>query len=129
MTRSSYSPPAVAFFFALLIFLVGILPTVSCAQGPLPVQEMAFARIGSSLYIQGDRHVVDSAQVSLYLQSYAPDLSTSWPVSTLPWKTLVNGSAAVPSSRVSIPDLNTLLVFVNLSADITVGLYDFQVNT
>ncbi|KAF8935444.1 hypothetical protein BGZ58_005004 [Dissophora ornata] len=118
---------------ALLLFSSSILlPDVAHAQGqtPAPVQDMAFMRAGQYLYIQGGDFSVNTTQKSLASQLFALDLSTSWSVSSPPWKALADGPPARSFYGVSTPDNQTLITFmVQPPATYNMAKYDVQQNT
>ncbi|KAF9566859.1 hypothetical protein EC968_003559 [Mortierella alpina] len=79
--------------FTLLLVLVSLLSTVQAQVAPAPVQELAFARAGSKLYIQGGKLDENGARVSISSQLFSLDLSVGWPVNAPVWQVLAPGQS------------------------------------
>ncbi|KAF9117820.1 hypothetical protein BGW39_001764 [Mortierella sp. 14UC] len=78
---------------------------------PTPVQDMSWVRCGSDLYIEGGYVSVNGVIKLTSSQHFALDLSTSWPVSSPPWRPLSNGSPSRTSYTVCLPNNQTTLTF------------------
>ncbi|KAF9177131.1 hypothetical protein BGZ49_005763, partial [Haplosporangium sp. Z 27] len=90
---------------------LAIFPIGSSADAPLPIQGMAYARVGSELFVQGGYVAVNDTQTTVSGQFYALDLSTSWPTSSPPWRALPTGSPAKVFYGVATPDNQTFVTF------------------
>ncbi|KAG0320625.1 hypothetical protein BGZ99_004397 [Dissophora globulifera] len=95
----------------LLTLTLSLLLTVRADQ-PSPVQEFAFARLGSKLLVYGGKYASNNSIVNITGQLYALDLSTSWPVASAPWTSLTPGVSNYFMQGASTPNNQTLQVFM-----------------
>ncbi|KAF9371644.1 hypothetical protein CPC16_002929, partial [Podila verticillata] len=79
-------------FYSLLLCLFSLAHTV-LGQVPSPVQEMAFARAGPLLYVQGGKFENNGVVQTVTNQLYALDLSRSWATTAAPWINLAAGDS------------------------------------
>ena len=119
---------------ALLItccsFTPSIVPVVTAEVAPTPVQDFAWVRSGPNLYIEGGYVNLNNIPQFTTSQSFALDLSVSWPVTAAPWRALTNGTAAQSYYAVSSPNNQTILTFKFLSpATYTIMTYNAAANT
>ncbi|KAF9302172.1 hypothetical protein BGZ74_005719 [Mortierella antarctica] len=97
---------------------------------PAPVQDMAWVRSGSDLYIEGGYVSLNGVVQYTSTQFLALDLSTSWPVTSAPWRTLANGTASRSLYGISLPTNQTILTFKFVErATYTITAYDAGKNT
>ena len=106
-------------------------PTQISAQAPTsapgPVQEFAFARSGSKLYVNGGRYVLNGTMVTQSGQLYSLDLSQSWSVNNPPWQQLSPSSPpAYFYYMVATPDNNTLYK-IQMAADNSMNVYPYSI--
>ncbi|KAF9134496.1 hypothetical protein BG015_003401 [Linnemannia schmuckeri] len=117
---------------ALSITCCSITPTtviVAMAQvTPAAVQAMAWARSGSDLYIQGGYVSFNGVSQSVSSQFLALDLSTSWAVTSPPWRALANGTSSRSFYGVSLPTNQTFLTFKYVEPNFTISAYDVAKN-
>ncbi|KAF9383283.1 hypothetical protein CPB97_006608 [Podila verticillata] len=90
-------------FYSLLLCLFSLAHTV-LGQTPSPVQEMAFARAGPLLYVQGGKIDSNGVLQTITNQLYALDLSKSWATTAAPWISLAAGDANFLFNAVAAPD-------------------------
>ncbi|KAF9162289.1 hypothetical protein BGX21_008062 [Mortierella sp. AD011] len=76
---------------------------------PQPVQEYAFARAGSKLYIQGGHFVQNGTPTIVTGQLFSLDLSINWSVDSPPWKALASGAQQWFFYAVATPDNKTII--------------------
>ncbi|KAK3845725.1 MAG: hypothetical protein J3R72DRAFT_472213 [Linnemannia gamsii] len=115
--------------FALAITCSSFTPTavniVMAQVTPVPVQDMAWVRCGSDFYIEGGYVAVNGAVQSTSPQHFALDLSTSWSVTSPPWRALTNGTPSRTSYGVSLPNNQTTLTFKFMAPSAyTITAYD-----
>ncbi|KAF9333743.1 hypothetical protein BGZ91_011133 [Linnemannia elongata] len=97
---------------------------------PSAVQDMAFGRTGSDLFIQGGYVAINSVSQSVSSQLIALDLSSPWAVTSPAWRALANGTASRSFSAVSLPTNQTFLTFKYLDPNqYTITAYDVTANT
>lgn len=119
---------------ALSLTCCSITPTtvnIAMAQvTPSAVQDMAFARSGSDLFIQGGYVAINSVSQSVSSQLVALDLSSPWGVASPVWRALANGTASRSFNGVSLPTNKTFLSFKYLDPNqYTITAYDVTTNT
>ncbi|KAK3839893.1 MAG: hypothetical protein J3R72DRAFT_446931 [Linnemannia gamsii] len=114
------------FLASVLLFL--LTPTLSLAQAPTPVQEMAFMRAGNYLYVQGGKFVANDVQISVSTQLAALDLSKSWSTSSPVWKILSPGPGYNLYNGIATPDNKTLITFYN-GQQFFVSIYSVDSNS
>ncbi|KAG0083530.1 hypothetical protein BGZ93_005071 [Podila epicladia] len=93
--------------YFLWICLLTLTQTVLCqapSPVPSPVQEMAFARAGPLLYVQGGKFDQGGARQYISNQLYALNLSTSWANTAAPWQSLTPGDANFLFNAVATSD-------------------------
>ncbi|ORZ29103.1 hypothetical protein BCR41DRAFT_382958 [Lobosporangium transversale] len=85
---------------------------------------MAFARLGSRLYIQGGEYMLTQSQKEPTSQFFSLDLSTSWPVSNVPWQAHTDGPGFRLATATGSPNNQTFYEYlVNGN-----NLYVYQIN-
>ncbi|KAG0087907.1 Multiple epidermal growth factor-like domains protein 8 [Podila epicladia] len=119
---------------AMVITCCSFTPTtivVAVAQVmPAPVQDMAWVRSGSDLYIAGGYVTLNGVPQYTSSQFLALDLSTSWPVTSAPWRALANGTASRSMYGISLPTNQTILTFKFIERTAyTITAYDVGKNT
>ncbi|KAG0208890.1 Multiple epidermal growth factor-like domains protein 8 [Mortierella sp. NVP41] len=119
---------------ALTIACCSFTPTtvvVAMAQVmPTPIQDMAWVRSGSDLYIEGGYVSLNGVIQYTSSQFFALDLSTSWPVTSAPWRALANGTASRSFYGISLPSNQTILTFKFVAPTAyTITAYDVGTNT
>ncbi|CAO3566519.1 unnamed protein product [Mortierella alpina] len=111
--------------FTLLLALVSLLSTVQAQVAPAPVQEFAFARAGSKLYVQGGKQDENGARVGLSSQLFSLDLSVSWPVNAPVWQALAPGQSTYFLNGVVTPDnQNFLTIRVGVNNSLVLDKYN-----
>ncbi|KAF9355167.1 hypothetical protein BGX26_006903 [Mortierella sp. AD094] len=117
--------------FSLLLSLLLAVPIkAQSLPTPSPVQEFAFARAGSKLYMQGGKYAVNNTIVSIYSQFFSLDLATNWSVSSPPWQSLAPGLNAYFIRGVATPDNKTFIVFQEgNNGSVIIPKYDIPTNT
>ncbi|OAQ23276.1 hypothetical protein K457DRAFT_142816 [Linnemannia elongata AG-77] len=97
---------------------------------PIPVQDMAWVRSGSNLYVQGGYVSLDGNATFYSTQFFALDLSTSWPVTSAPWRALPDGTGSRAAYGISLPTNQTFLTFKFVGPTAyTITAYDFRTST
>ncbi|KAF9541648.1 hypothetical protein EC957_002889 [Mortierella hygrophila] len=96
---------------AALALLIGCSSVSAQSVTPTPVQDMAWTRAGRDLLIHGGAVTLNGVTQFLSPQTFALDLSTSWPVSAAPWRALSNGTASRSLYAVSSANNNTVFTF------------------
>ncbi|KAG0373633.1 hypothetical protein BGX24_011447 [Mortierella sp. AD032] len=114
--------------FLASVLLLLFTPTLSLAQAPTPVQEMAFMRAGNYLYVQGGKFVTNDVQISVSTQLAALDLSKSWSTSSPVWKILSPGPGYNLYNGIATPDNKTLITFYN-GQQFFVNIYSVDSNS
>ncbi|KAF9174024.1 hypothetical protein BGX21_010518 [Mortierella sp. AD011] len=110
---------------ALTLFLAR-----SGAETPLPVQDLAFARVGSDLIVQGGKIVVNGVQQSVTGQTFALDLSSSWPTSSPSWRPFATGTPSTAFYGLSSGDNQTFITIkVVDTVSYTLSTLNVQQNT
>ncbi|KAG0042032.1 hypothetical protein BGZ83_000987, partial [Gryganskiella cystojenkinii] len=113
-----------------LTTLLSLVPYTS-AQAPSPnltsVQEMAFARAGSRLYINGGRVSKNGNNTLISGQFFSLDLSQSWDVNSAPWQVLPSTGAKYAISMVASPDNKTLYTLEVIGTDNSVLLTNYNI--
>ncbi|KAG0200940.1 Multiple epidermal growth factor-like domains protein 8 [Mortierella sp. GBA30] len=97
---------------------------------PTPVQDMAWVRSGSDLYIEGGYVSLNGVPQYTSSQFFALDLSTSWPVTSAPWRALASGTASRSFYGISLPTNQTILTFKFVAPTAyTITAYNVGTNT
>ncbi|KAG0032142.1 hypothetical protein BGZ81_011553 [Podila clonocystis] len=116
ITCCSFAPASVA------VAMAQVMPT--------PVQDMAWVRSGSDLYIEGGYVSLNGVAQYTSSQCFALDLSTSWPVTSAPWRALANGTASRSIYGITLPTNQTILTFKFVEPTAyTITAYDVGTNT
>ncbi|KAG0000179.1 hypothetical protein BGZ80_000556 [Entomortierella chlamydospora] len=118
--------------FSRLIVLtaLALFPAGSGAETPLPVQDLAFARVGSDLIVQGGKIVVNGVQQSVTGQTFALDLSSSWPTSSPSWRPFATGTPSTAFYGLSSGDNQTFITIkVVDTVSYTLSTLNVQQNT
>ncbi|KAF9422519.1 hypothetical protein BGZ94_008548 [Podila epigama] len=107
-----------------------LVSTVWSQANPMPCQEMAFARAGPRLYIQGGRFEVGGVRQGTYGQLYSLDLSKSWSTDAAPWQSHAPGEARYLINAVVTAD-NKSFYIVNPGPEgsFVFTRYDIALNT
>lgn len=105
------SKPRRLFRLGTFVMIMSAAVPNTQAQLPMPVQDMAFARVGSGLYVQGGWVSANGVQTLISPQNFALDLSTSWSVDSPPWKSLAGGDMGRSFTAVGSPDNQTFSTF------------------
>jgi hypothetical protein len=117
--------PPLLCLFTLLLALVSLLSTVQAQVAPAPVQEFAFARAGSKLYVQGGKQDENGVRVGLSSQLFSLDLSVSWPVNAPVWQALAPGQSTYFLNGVVTPDnQNFLTIRVGVNNSLVLDKYN-----
>jgi len=99
---------------ALLIsccsFTPSTIPVVMAQVAPIPVQNFAWVRSGPNLVIEGGAVFLNNVAQLTSSQTFALDLSVSWPVTAAPWHAMTNGTAYAVSYGVCSPNNQTILL-------------------
>ncbi|KAG9062204.1 hypothetical protein KI688_006536 [Linnemannia hyalina] len=96
---------------AALVLLISCSSVSAQSVTPIPFQDMAWTRAGRDLFIHGGAVTLNGVTQFLSPQTFALDLSTSWPVSAAPWRALSNGTASRSLYAVSSANNNTVFTF------------------
>lgn len=97
---------------------------------PIPVQDMTWVRSGSNLYVQGGYVSLNGNATFYSTQFFALDLSTSWPVTSAPWRALPDGRGSRAAYGISLPTNQTFLTFKFVAPTAyTITAYDFRTST
>ncbi|KAG0258531.1 hypothetical protein BG011_003239 [Mortierella polycephala] len=91
---------------------------------PPVVQEMAFVRAGTHLYIEGGKTVVNNQELTVSDQLFALDLAKSWSVNSPPWKRLKNGPRLNLHYGIAMPNNETLITFFNTQSGLVCDRYN-----
>ncbi|KAF9344724.1 hypothetical protein BGX26_003991 [Mortierella sp. AD094] len=131
MTLSYSSHKKLSQFSRLTVFAaLALFPVRSGAEAPLPVQDLAFARVGSDLIVQGGKVLVNGVQQSVTGQTFALDLSSSWPTSSPPWRPFKTGAPSTAFYGLSSGDNQTFITIQVVDAvSYTLSTLNVQQNT
>ncbi|KAG0364469.1 hypothetical protein BGZ54_007500 [Gamsiella multidivaricata] len=125
-----YTHSIPVFCASLHVFLtLSFLVLGSLAETPSPVQEMAFIRAGSNLYIQGGKFTQNNTDIAISPQLFALDLSTSWSVDSPPWKALASGVPFYLFAGTRASDNQTLITFMITDSTTTIARYSIPQDT
>ncbi|KAI1290565.1 hypothetical protein EDD11_009177 [Mortierella claussenii] len=91
---------------------------------------MAWVRSGPYLYVQGGYVSLNGNATFYSTQFFALDLSTSWPVTSAPWRALPDGTGSRAAYGISLPTNQTFLTFKFVAPTAyTITAYDFRTST
>ena len=100
-----------ALLFSCCSFTPSTTPVVMAQVTPTPVEDFAWVRSGPNLVIEGGAVYLNNVVQFTSSQTFALDLSVSWPVTAAPWRALTNGTANAASYGVGSPNNQTILLF------------------
>ncbi|KAF9437677.1 hypothetical protein BGZ76_011657 [Entomortierella beljakovae] len=121
---------SIPYSFSILLILLFTISTNAQSIAPSPVQEFAYARAGSKLYVHGGRYTTGNGQETITSQLYALDLSKSWSTDSAPWQSLAPGPLETFVRAVATPDNQTFIVFRQGDNNSVVATkYDIPSNT
>ncbi|KAG0049291.1 hypothetical protein BGZ83_005901 [Gryganskiella cystojenkinii] len=138
MAKSWSSLLGLVLTLTTLSTLLSLVPYTSAqAPNPIPtpnliptsVQEMAFTRAGSKLYINGGRVSKNGTNMLTSGQFFSLDLSQTWDVNSAPWQALPSTAAKYAISMVASPDNKTLYTLQRNGTDNSVWLTNFNIGT
>jgi hypothetical protein len=129
-TRRGRAP---ASLLAVLLPLVVILIPRHIHAQPSPTYAMSSVLAGTNFYVIGGKKPLvgnaSTGQDQTIAQTFALDLSTSWPTASPPWKDLNSRYGFSGGFATSMPDNKTLLLFNTNSSSIALFNYNVQSNS